>query len=253
MKFEIAFILIALCLFSCNEKVKSKKIRQGNLIVTGDIEISNNDTIFNGEIKYYDNNTLVSKENYINNQRNGLSISYYANGVIKEESQYTLGLINGFERQYDKKGSIESIYYYYYGVSMGPLYNYENKIIKEYYFSDFEGHTLFSSFYDSLGNIIEKSKEYFFFTANRGSYESQSGIHLFMYLLSPPKLRMNYQICIKDSQDNIVEDVKVMTKRGLFIKPFLPELPEGRKYYISLDIFDSTTLTNQKYFREIKQ
>ncbi len=194
MKLTIIFVSLAFCFYSCTNKAGVKKIQLGDLILEGAITIKGSDTIFNGEIKYYNrNNKLISKIHYLNGQKNGTAVNFHPNGAIHEESSYVLGLINGFRFTYDLNEKIESKDYYYYGARIGPLVVYENGIVKEYYFSDFEGHTLFSSSYDSLGNLKEKSKEYFYLTTLKGQNDSKSGLFLFLYLLNPPKMKLDYR------------------------------------------------------------
>jgi len=134
---------------------------------------------------------------------------------------------------------------------MGPGYNYENGIIKEYYFSDFEGHTLFSSSYDTKGKIASKSNEYFYFTSLKGSYNNQNGSYLFLYLLNPPQLKCTYKVIVKDTLGEIKYDVNVPTSRQVFLKPFLPNLGNGLSYWISLDVYDSASLQEENLLRRI--
>lgn len=254
MKFIIISILVCFTFYSCSEANKKVRIKQGNFFAEGNIFFKNGDTLFEGEIKYYDyNNKLVSTANYSGNHKNGKAINYYSNGSIQQVAYYFNDLLNGYRYGYNKDGSLDYKDYSYYGVKVGPSFFYEKNKIKEYYFSDFEGHTLFYSSYDSLGAIEEKSKKYFYLTARNGLSDSKEGIHLFLYLMTPPRLRLEYKICVLNEQDNIIQKSNVINQNSIFYKPFLPDLPQGIRYEISLDVYDSATTITQQYFKKIPQ
>lgn len=55
---------------------------------------------------------LVSKELFVNDLKEGVSIVYHPNGQIKEESYYVKNKRNGFTREYDEKGTIITVLNY---------------------------------------------------------------------------------------------------------------------------------------------
>lgn len=59
---------------------------------------------------------VMSKELYINDKKEGLSIYYHPNGQIKEEVQYINSKRNGLSKEYDDKGNVITIMNYNNGI-----------------------------------------------------------------------------------------------------------------------------------------
>jgi len=98
---HIIVVVAILISGSCKEKKIESKLQYGEYYVSGDIQIKNNDTIFNGRIKYYDSSDkLVADINFKDNLKLGKTTRYY-NGKITQETNYYFDYENGLKSDYD--------------------------------------------------------------------------------------------------------------------------------------------------------
>ena len=90
----------------------------GRLIGKGNYFMSNKE----GEWLFYNRNVLVSKENYINNKKEGISYTYYDNSQIAMETNW----------KNDKKDGVETAYYI--SGKKRTIINYKENLLHGHYF-----------------------------------------------------------------------------------------------------------------------
>lgn len=59
---------------------------------------------------------VASRELYVNDKKEGLSLYYFPNGMLREEIMYSMNRRNGISREYDMNGNLITIYQYNNGV-----------------------------------------------------------------------------------------------------------------------------------------
>jgi hypothetical protein len=212
------------------------------------------DTVLNGTIDYYNKNgILVSKADFTNGVANGPSINYYLSGAKKNESRFFYGREIGNSYSFDSiTGNISYKNYYYYGKLIGPNYTYyPNGKIQEFYFLNFEEENIFSSSYDSLGNVKNMTNAYFQMHVSDVMANDSKKSNLFLYNLQPPRFLFEYNVCVEDSNRKILYTLDSVQKEVVFIEKLLPEIPVGNKYCIVLNITDSAKNKKHTLIREI--
>ena len=133
MKKYFLIILTIIIVSSCKNSTKTIKLND-NLFAKGK-DIS--DSIFNGEVKYYDSmDRLLYKTNFINNKLDGSSILYNTKGTVIDSIFYVNGFANGFHYQFDDEGNLTYLDYSYFGLGVGPKVYYMNKQLKNFTFSN---------------------------------------------------------------------------------------------------------------------
>ncbi|MFN0082451.1 MAG: toxin-antitoxin system YwqK family antitoxin [Ferruginibacter sp.] len=214
-----------------------------------------NDTIPNGLIKFYDKyNKLAAIRNYKNGLPDGISINYFQNGFVNDSCNYLNGYQNGFNCIYDSLGNLTKRTYYIYGKQIGPVYTYNSSnLITEYSFNNFENDILYYYSYDS-----NTKKEYFpndkFLlkaTTEEITSNGEDGINVFLYLIQPPHLKLNYKICHFNKMDKVVDSFNLPTNNFYFEK-FYKIPPDSLKIGILINKYDSTTKKEVVIIEQLK-
>lgn len=183
-----------LCLFlfvlliGCYEKEEQKKVvhesegfyEEGTFI---------KDSVFHGIVHRYSlDDRYLGYTNYWYGIINGIYISKYANGITQDSIFFKYGLKDGVSFNFDTTGRLVYKANYLHDRPVGSIYSYDTRgEIKEYYFQDFEGKTLYSIKYDNddtleFGGL--SNYRYDTVTIN----DRNEKIHLFTYLVYIPDL-----------------------------------------------------------------
>jgi antitoxin component YwqK of YwqJK toxin-antitoxin module len=198
-------------LISCKGQ-KSRRVITGDLIAEGEIS---SDTVFNGDIKFYDlsTNKITIKAIYKNGKLNGEKTDYYLNGKIKGVGYYKDDKIAGTVKYYDSGGKLTSQQDFYYGLPVGSNIEYTRGKAGDYYFFSFEHEVLFYINYDSIGNIPTKEindNRFFFYRIDSVSTiattdKSLKWSQYFIYLINPPNFNFQYSLCIVNAKDSVIQ------------------------------------------------
>ncbi len=82
---------------------------------------------------FSDGKTILSTENYVDNQLDGASITYYKSGKVTEKAYYKKGKLNGLQERFTDTGLPISSITYKEGVADGPavFYDRAGKVLAE--------------------------------------------------------------------------------------------------------------------------
>ena len=206
-------ILIALFqfIYSCNGNHHQRQIYIDNYKVVGDIT---SDSIYNGNIKFYDSATgkLIQEAEYKNGLLNGKRVNYWNNDKIFSILNYENGKNIGYNYYFDSIGNLINKDYFYYDLKVGPSIKYSSGNPLVYNFYAFDNNLTYSLIYDSLKNhiLIDFKKTFFhiikydavdYFDGNKHSV----GLDYCIYLLNPPKYNFNYDLVLTDSEYKIIK------------------------------------------------
>lgn len=105
-------------------------------------------------IFYYENGSIRSETQYLNNLRNGIDKEYFENGQIKFERFYQDGELHGSAKNWDEDGQIksETIYYYKpdkYRIRFHRYYNKNGQLLWEHSVIDGRNEGLERAWYDN--------------------------------------------------------------------------------------------------------
>lgn len=248
MKFQLqGYFIILLFSIGC-DKNSQKSIVLNKERVEGDIS---KDTVFNGEIKFYDlkTNKLVSKCNYINGKLFGDRKDYYLNGNLSLHSFYEGGKLLGSSNIYNTSGILEKKEYYYYDIQVGESISYKKGEIAEYYFYSLDGSLLFWLNYDSINGkrITDLQSNYFFIKDKEYSEVVADGNRtrakeFFIYTPNPPKYNFKYSLVTTDStfkKINIIREFDGNKPWSEFNIENFDKPNRNLEYAIKLSIYDS--------------
>ncbi|MBA4197670.1 MAG: hypothetical protein C0459_08970 [Chitinophaga sp.] len=202
-------------LLSINCKVAKKR----SMILNGErVEGNiNNDTIYNGLIKFYnlENNSLISECNYVNGILEGERKDYYKNGVVSTILNYSQGKSNGYVSTYDYNGNIKTKAFYYYGIQVGGITDYRENKVQNYKFYSLDRDLLVNINYDSIKTkeITDLQKGYFFYRKSKASSvflegEIPIGDEYFIYTPNPPNYNFRYSIVLLDKNSKITDTLE---------------------------------------------
>lgn len=250
MKNVVYIFGILLFSIACRQNKGIVRIKKEGLVFEGKIT---NDSILHGIVSIFDvKDQLLAKSNFLNNERDGLTTTFYLNGEKKEEIIYERGKKNGNYTVFDSLGRLLYRDYYYYGLQVGPVYFFnKDGSIKEYYFVNFEGETLFYYSYDKIKMQNIDVTDYFQMHVSHALQNQSGKLELFLYLINPPKFSFEYKVCIKDQISKDIKPIIDIPSRNVFYHDFLPYLDSNQNYCISLTVYDSLSRSKQTLIREI--
>lgn len=249
MKKYLLFYLFIIILISCN-KNKVSKHRIGPFLVEGDFV---NDTIMNGEMKYFDSmGNLVSKIYYKRGVKNGPAINFYKNGIKYDSVSYSGDLENGFHYIYDSTGKLSYVDFYVKGNNLGPQMYFVKGKIEKYYFNNFENQTLYYTFYDTSGNITKQTGELNFTNHFAVTVNNKPFLGFFAYFLRPPKLHLSYSLFLKDSISNKDSLIIQFDNMKIYVDTVFG-LPTDNRYSFlyKTDYYDSLTNTRKVILKRL--
>lgn len=247
-KLNTFFLVFILLFFFVSCSKRNKRIKLSDSYAEGQIS---NDTVFNGQIKFYDlrSNHLTEIATYDSGVLNGKRIVYHKNGKIKAIFSFVSGKANGEININDTNGNVIQKQNFYYDLLVGPSIHYKNNEVKHYYFYSFDNEQLFHIDYDSIDNKpieeINKGKFIFWHLNQYSTSESDSlKTELFIYLPNPPHIRFKYSLCITDNLYNVRQVIKDFNSDNIWETFTLnfSKLHEGEMFSIRLKT--STPFTN---------
>ena len=216
----LSFVYILLCFYACSPE-NHRRIIVNDLYAEGDID---EDTIYNGLIKFYDTSThiLVSFAHYKNDSLHGLREDYYPSGVLESKIYYENDEPHGFAEFFNLDGKLQQKQYAYYGLKVGPVITFKNGNPATYSFNSFENVTLINFAYDTIQNkrIDRISDEFFFFDliTHNDAESSDSIIELFIYLPDPPGFDFKYSLTVIGEKYEVKRVIKQFNGNKVFDK-----------------------------------
>lgn len=243
MKIGIKIAASLVCLFSCTNTnlVQFKKVKKGLNTLSGKYI---NDTIPHGIIETFDAlGHIVSKENYKYGVLDGEAVYYYKErGTIKVKANFVNGLQAGMKYAYDSSGNLINAVNYYFDKEIGSDFSYDSLgMITEYSFQNFETDMLYYCYFDNKSKkyvypsdaYLIKAKTQIVLINNKDEMLS-----IFLYLLNPPKLRLEYRICVSNEKDSLLT-VKQAPSDNFYYEYSLRLRDNKQKVAIVLDRYDS--------------
>lgn len=250
---KLIFSSISATLFvfalSCSEdpKLKIRKLKiDDSTIVMGAIS---EDTIFNGNMKFYNlNGMLLSECEYRDGILNGIRKEYFLNGHLSAVTNYSNGLLHGKARFYDKDGNLMEVRNFYYGLNVGESISLLNGRANKYTFYSLDFEPIFQLEYDPnhRREITSLEESYFFF--RRDTFSSLNSINydakktsIFLYLPSPPLYDFNYSLVYTDNKLKVISRIRSLKSDKPWIDFILEDYPvsQGKKLAIELNLKDS--------------
>jgi antitoxin component YwqK of YwqJK toxin-antitoxin module len=130
---------------------------------------------------YFDDQvTLISRESYLNGQKNGMEYVYFPDGVVSEERKYKMGKMDGpFKLYYDKNllksegvyinGQLEgrNAFYYPDGITAAVGYYKNGKKTGPWIYRDKKGKVTEKELYKPTGELATKKETDEFFNKNK--------------------------------------------------------------------------------------
>ena len=237
----LPFILIGVqSCYHANEKFQTIKIDS----VTWAEGKTIKDSVFEGVVKYHSmNNRIIKQVNYKNGVIEGPCIEFYPNGSISEKYNILQGEYNGQVYIYDTSGNIQREDFYYYGLRMGGSLSYENKKLTEYSFYSLENKCIFEIKYDSImyKKISELESKFIFI--NENDYQIYDSLNLstlkrecFMYILSPPAFKFQYDLVVVDSIFKVKTKLRSFSGKFPWTKFEIPNLVLDNKESIAIEL-----------------
>ena len=246
--FLFAVLLFVVCSCSTKKELKSQKIIQDDLIITGNIN-----PIYNGFITFHDlkSGVLVQESFYENGRLNGISKTYNEKGSIKEIVNYKNDTIHGNVFYYDTFGILENVTNFFYGLRVGPSSTFRNGILSQYTFYSFDNIPLYSINYDSINtkSLAEVNDGFFLLSYNS---TTNRGLKYIVFNVSPPKYKCNYYLVKTNKQKKVLNTIDSFDIKGIWFTFFINEdsLKNENEYYaIQLRVIDSI---NNKDFDALK-
>ena len=131
---------------------------------------------------YYDDKvTIISREAYLNGQKNGMEYVYFPDGLVSEERKYKMGKMDGpFKLYFDKNltksegtyvnGQLDGKNVFYYpegGVSAAVGYYKNGKKVGPWIYRDKKGKVTEKELYKQNGELASKKETDEFFNKNK--------------------------------------------------------------------------------------
>ena len=219
---------------------KEKTIHKGDFDLVGHFM---NDTILNGAVKFYDKSQkLVAIRTYSNDILNGYSTTYHSNGNTHDSVIFINNSEIGFNYIFDSLGHLIYKANYFYGKQMGPVFTYSANKIVEYSFNNFEGDILYFYSYDTATKKEYYPSDKFLIKAGTTevSVNGKDGITIFLYIFTPPHLRLKYKICQLDFENKIVDSL-IIPQSKFYYETFYNKPGNNSKLAIVVNKYDSLT------------
>lgn len=230
--FTIYLLLFCCCVqfaTSCRTREPiSKKMVNGEL-VEGKITHAN---VFDGEIKFYDNEGKVYKKAmYRNGFLDGFVVKYNSDGSVLDSLQFINGVKNGYQYNNSPSGKPERIYYSFHGIICGPTIFFKNGRIHKSMFLDLHKKPICDIDYDSSG--FAEVKEFSTETRISNFYLNGKKVSsIFMYTPQFPGISAKYSLGVTDSFKN--DSILFSLKEGnsIFFDTMIPRLLPGKNFIV---------------------
>lgn len=243
-----AFVIIS-CKSNHQER-QFKKINMFNRIVEG---YFTNDSIVNGEFKYYSHaGYLDSKITFLNGEKNGVAINYYPNGNIWDSSIYKNGFKHGHHYVYDSLNKLIYKDYYFYGQSLGGQVFYKKNRINRYVFNNFEQQQLYEGLYDSTEVLYRYGGEIINAHLYQANNNNIPNYGVFSYFLNPPNVTIKYTLGLIEDETDDRKEISDFNNDRVFLDTILPEPSPGWSYYIAADYNDTISKYRKVFLTVLK-
>jgi antitoxin component YwqK of YwqJK toxin-antitoxin module len=245
------FIVFLSC-FSCNvnksDKKETKKIGAFNVYAN-----FIDDTTIDGVADFYGpDKILTERRSYTKGIKHGICYNYFPNGVVHEKTFYNYDKKSGFHEVYDSTGQLNYKDYFLEGKQIGPIINYNSGgKIKDYYFVDFEGNTLYYAEYDSLGKVAKTEGELIHIAVTDVLTNATKQLNLFIYTPNPPELDFSYSVELMDKSGKLSGTPISLDTGNVYVEKILPLPPKEKKYCIILNFLEHKTGKKTVAIREI--
>jgi hypothetical protein len=243
MKCILSYYIIILILLSCNPK-KGSNIVDGYKVI-GEI---NNDSTFEGIIKFYDTSSgLIAREAlYTHGILNGQVKEYNKTGNILSVSNYENNRLNGTVSIFDVKGNLIKSDFYFYDLRVGPSITFKMNEPITYNFNSLEGDVLLSINYDSLDLLQTLKDGCFFYKFYLYDEVLQDGSktnikELFLYTPNPPKYNFKYSIIELDSNGLEAKELYIYDNKTPWSVYSLPSSGVGKLKLYAIKLVVSST------------
>jgi antitoxin component YwqK of YwqJK toxin-antitoxin module len=217
---EVSRLIISLFMLAgCNSN-KYSQINDGRYLVKGDITIQNDDTVYNGEMKFINNeNHIETISNYKNNELEGNSTEYYPNGKIHFKISWVKGEKDGLEREYDQNGNLLASLNFFHNMQVGPQITYRNGFDSAYKFLTFENSVLFSSDYRN-DSVVSQNGKILNTYLSSGTENNEPVNDIFLYNVQPLGAQVYYDFFKKEKQTNKIYLLKTIGPGDIFFYKF---------------------------------
>lgn len=198
----------------------------------GNISVVNGDTIFEGQIQYYDSsNKIVEVSEFQKNKRNGESVVFYPNGHVRQISTYIAGYKNGQSIAYNNVGKIVKKNNKYFGLDMGPVEFYQNDSLRAYEFLSVDGYPIYRAEYDSGKGLLETGRLLCYVSTFSDDNKFRR-IKIFLYLINPPGKALTYKIFDADLKSRDTFLVNTFNSDQQTFAIFYVNLPKKNHKYL---------------------
>lgn len=238
------FILIALgYILSCNKRKEKRRVFSGYYVISDFV----NDTIFNGDTKFFDlDDNLLSKVQYNNGIKEGIEINYYKNGRVRSSYVFNKGIRKGKFLVNDSVGNILQEGMFFDGEKIGYRYSYLNGKLSTFSSFGLNDTLLFSVKYDTNSNPIayKGSPINIDFTPNDNHQEES--YYLQLGVIKPPRMNINYFLGISNIETKEEKRLCMLNSDKYIFDTILPTPNAKWQYIIISEVSDF-----KKGFKEI--
>lgn len=250
-----AVIIVSLILCSCSDNniIRFKEQKKDSTVLSGTFIY---DSIPHGIVKTYNfNNRIISIENYRYGVLEGEAKYFYEqNGIIKVKTNFESGMQSGFKYTYNSTGKLLSKTNYFFGKGIGPYMSFDTSgNIFEYTFLNFENDMLYFCSFDKKNNAYTYPSEAYLIKATTEPrlVDGKNMLYIFLYLLNPPKLKLEYRICSTDENDSLIT-LKQVFSNNFYYEYYFTLKNADQKVAIVLDKYDSLTQKKSVIIKYLK-
>lgn len=191
----------------------------------------------NGKTEYYDSSgQLTGIINYRDDEKWGISKHFYPNGAVSDSVEYVCDKEQGYWRHYDQSGTPTHFSFFYFGLQFGPdLWYDKDKVLRNYYFLNFERQPIAECTYDRYGHldsIIKMEPTVIFDERNKNGIPVYK---FFAYLPRIPLTEEAYSIGIIDG-NRVTRKLCDIEGSNFLIDTMLAAPPPGYHFYLACDL-----------------
>lgn len=233
------YMFILFLIISCKQNNNNTLIvKREGIVIKAKI---NNDSTFKDTVYYFNEaGILISKVLYKNGLKNGDSINYYLSGNIKNSYEFINNMKWGHHCVFDSTNNM-LLYrdYFFNNLNVGSVVFYDSTgKPNKFFFIGFDNKTILGVNYYYWQGVEDKFiTNLINYTGKISVEDSKEVVSVFLYLINPPKLSINYSII--RTTNNIDEEVYKIENKTPFVTFSLP-LPNSKEnYFIQAALFDS--------------
>ncbi len=205
-----------------------------------------------GLVKYYSkSNKLVAESNFENGMINGSYKIFNESGTLIELAMFTNDIPNGYRIVYNENGQIQYKDYKYFGLPVGGRTYYKNGIFDYYQYTDFNRQIIFKAFYKN-GNLVKAVNYENLINnifINKSEDLSKEILGLFIYKVSPPNIKISYNLC---SGDTNLASKKTVLKEFISDNEIIDTniaIVQNTRYFIEIITEIENCKSQKKYYK----